>query len=43
MKVKKLPSREPTPIAKGLEKLETLDFLYLVCNQVVEFVFRGGG
>ena len=35
----KLPSREPKPIGKGLEFLQTKDYIYLTINQGVELVF----
>ena len=35
----KLPSREPKPIGKGLERLEWKDLSYLAMNQLCELVF----
>jgi len=35
----KMPSREPKPIIKGLEKLEWKDYSFLVFNQYVELLF----
>ena len=35
----KLPSREPKPIIKGLEKLEMKDYIFLILNQSVEVIF----
>jgi len=36
--VKKLSSREPIPIMRGLEFLETKDYLFLLTNQVIETI-----
>lgn len=36
--VKKLPSREPEPIMRGLEKFSSKDYSFLAFNQVVEAV-----
>ncbi|GBG34819.1 Methylsterol monooxygenase 1 [Hondaea fermentalgiana] len=35
---KKLPSREPVPIMKGLEALEPKDYFFLVFNQIIESI-----
>mmetsp|Transcript_1031 Transcript_1031/g.2501 ORF Transcript_1031/g.2501 Transcript_1031/m.2501 type:complete len:286 (-) Transcript_1031:678-1535(-) len=35
-RVSKLPSREPEPIAKGLEELVFKDYLFLFINQIME-------
>jgi len=35
----KLPSRDPKPIIKGLEKLELKDYTFLAVNQAVELIF----
>lgn len=36
--VKKLPSREPKPIMKGLEALLAKDYIFLACNQALEAI-----
>ena len=41
MDYKKLPSRVPFPIMKGLEHLEMKDYLYLFLNSFVSFNFLG--
>lgn len=38
LKVKKLPSREPEPIMKGLEAFATKDYCFLAVNQAIESV-----
>lgn len=35
---KKLPTRDPVPIMKGLERLAPKDYLFLLINQVIETV-----